>query len=424
MANSDSITIQRTIGCIKASTEKDLAEMLGSRYLNLHPRWQRIFALWPTEELTLFIETILRGRSMNPLWVIDNPEEDQEDMLDGMHRSCIAIMFMKNKFALKAQYSNYIKDNTLDKCYFKDLPKKLQNQIKNYQFSINILDESYHYDSTKRAHMYNILNRQPKSLNEQQYLNVIYSYFNQLIKQYVNDINKYIKLKNTNKGKIEEIITTILALSQKLPSKWGSMMALYKNYLKNTIGKTEDEVKIYMNENRTVLINKIKLILSIYENLEHNNIKHSQQTRGKDPMIIYGICFTGRLIYKLRDSSTLNRHIDSLIPIFLSEIVNSSLDEGGKNSAFQNNLIIKIDEIIDKEYDKSDPKNRRCFNLNEKRQKLDEQNNKCNLCGKYLKLNEAKGDHIIEWSKKGPTTFENLQILCDICHKKKTANKI
>jgi hypothetical protein len=76
----------------------------------------------------------------------------------------------------------------------------------------------------------------------------------------------------------------------------------------------------------------------------------------------------------------------------------------------------------------SDPK--RLFNLFQRQFKYIEQNKKC--CGingedcKYtngeVSITDLQADHIVEHSKLGTTTIDNLQMLCTDCHKDKTKN--
>ena len=43
----------------------------------------------------------------------------------------------------------------------------------------------------------------------------------------------------------------------------------------------------------------------------------------------------------------------------------------------------------------------------------------CARCGREEPRKNLVMDHVIPWSKGGPTTLENLQLLCDPCDKAK-----
>jgi hypothetical protein len=49
-------------------------------------------------------------------------------------------------------------------------------------------------------------------------------------------------------------------------------------------------------------------------------------------------------------------------------------------------------------------------------------NQTCQICGKILKDAEIKIDHIIPFSKGGPTEESNLRVLCEDCNRKKGAS--
>jgi 5-methylcytosine-specific restriction endonuclease McrA len=51
---------------------------------------------------------------------------------------------------------------------------------------------------------------------------------------------------------------------------------------------------------------------------------------------------------------------------------------------------------------------------------LNNQDNKCTLCGEHLTMADAEADHIVEHSKGGLTEESNLQMLHKECHKEKT----
>jgi len=47
-------------------------------------------------------------------------------------------------------------------------------------------------------------------------------------------------------------------------------------------------------------------------------------------------------------------------------------------------------------------------------------NHVCQLCHAYVPDNEVEFDHIIPFSRGGPTTVENIRLLCVACNRKKS----
>ena len=49
-------------------------------------------------------------------------------------------------------------------------------------------------------------------------------------------------------------------------------------------------------------------------------------------------------------------------------------------------------------------------------------NQTCQICGRILKEDEIQIDHIIPFSKGGPTEESNLRVLCVDCNRKRGAS--
>lgn len=65
--------------------------------------------------------------------------------------------------------------------------------------------------------------------------------------------------------------------------------------------------------------------------------------------------------------------------------------------------------------------NLRTFTDNQKRKKYEEQEGTCSICDNYFEYKEMEGDHITPWIDGGKTNFENLQMLCRNCNRRKSS---
>ena len=92
------------LSIINVSTNKETALTMNTTYINLNPDFQREYDAWNSRLKTRFIETMLLGRAMNPIWTIFNPNEQSQEILDGMHRLTTAIHFLNDKFLLKGKH--------------------------------------------------------------------------------------------------------------------------------------------------------------------------------------------------------------------------------------------------------------------------------------------------------------------------------
>ena len=92
------------LSIINLRTNKEIAISTNQIYINKNPDFQREYEAWDDKLKTRFIETILIGRAMNPIWTISNPDDNSEEILDGMHRLTTALDYLNNKFMLNSKY--------------------------------------------------------------------------------------------------------------------------------------------------------------------------------------------------------------------------------------------------------------------------------------------------------------------------------
>jgi hypothetical protein len=64
--------------------------------------------------------------------------------------------------------------------------------------------------------------------------------------------------------------------------------------------------------------------------------------------------------------------------------------------------------------------NIRAFTENQKREAYERQGGICPICKKHFEFEEMEGDHITPWHEGGRTTFENCQMLCKECNRRKS----
>jgi len=415
------MTTHVNLGMINMRINKEHAIASGQTFLNKHPDFQRDYDAWDDKLKTRFVETMLIGRAMNPIWTILNPDDGSEEILDGMHRITTATDFLNNKFRLNDKYltDEYKKYN---KKTFDDFEPDDKAKIRNYNFTFNNLDSSYRTDINKRKDMYEILNRSSKTLNEFEFNKVLYNPFYDIISEYKDNLNKFFQ-KPDKRGNIEMEIIGCLVLSSDLPTSWSSINTLIDNYLKKSIGETEENVNIFLQNNTHEIKNKLDLISKIITRFESNKI-FSKDRRTFTKLFIPYKFIICRLYYKLNDISIFNRHIEDILIDLKNKIldiddIERTLDCKSRNAIFQKKLINFIDEIIDKHYNKDDTNNNRLFSKKMINEKLKEQDYKCNVCNCDLTNILYDGDHIKKWCNGGKTEISNLQILCKPCHYKK-----
>jgi len=407
------------LSIINLRTNREAAIATDQVFINKNPDFQREYEAWDDKLKTRFIETILIGRAMNPIWTILNPEDNSEEVLDGMHRLTTALDYLNNKFKLNSKhFTDEARGQQYDKKSFGELTKDDQSKIRNYNFTFNQLDSSYRTDTNKRRDQYEILNRSSKTLTDYEFNKVLYGKFFDIISLFKEELNKLFFKMEDKRGDLETEIIDILVLSGELPNSWSSVSTMRDKYYELTIGNDQESVDRFLQENGESIRNKLIMMKKIIVTLKDNRF-FSEDKRIYNKYSLPYKFIISRLLHKFNDISLFNRHIVDIIEQFRINITGIDIQEKlsckTRNATFQRKLITLIDSTINETFEKN--KDKRLFSKSEIHTKLKEQKNACAHCKKSKEKYE--GDHIVSWSRGGKTTPDNLQVLCLDCHRKK-----
>jgi len=116
--------------CTKYGDEEDLNATL---YV---PKYQREF-VWKPDRQSKYIESVLLGVPLTP-FLVSEDEEGRLEIIDGSQRIRTLIAFYENKLKLR----KLEKLTEINTAKFKDLPRSLQNYIKNRDFKVIVVDKA------------------------------------------------------------------------------------------------------------------------------------------------------------------------------------------------------------------------------------------------------------------------------------------
>ena len=181
----------------------------------INPEFQRLFR-WSDYQKTRFIETILLGIPIPPIFVAEN-KNGQWELVDGLQRISTVFSFFgiletlpdRNNWAL--QEGDLIK--TLNNLTCAKLPLKFQLNIKRSTCRIEIIRWNSKYDM--RFELFNRLNTGGSPLTNQEIRNCIYrgtsNKFNNFLKKLAKN-DDFLKLVKPTEKQLEELFVEELIL--------------------------------------------------------------------------------------------------------------------------------------------------------------------------------------------------------------------
>jgi len=400
-------------------TNKESALFNRQPYINKNPIFQRDYEAWDDKLRTRFIESIILNRATNPIWTVLNPEDDSEEILDGMHRITTALTFYNNEFAINKQYLTSLDKEKYDKKTFNTLDSEDKAKVRNYNFIFNKLDDSYRKDMNKLKDMYHILNRCSITLNDYEFNKVTLRPFYNIIQKHKEAFIKsdfFSKMKDS-RGKIETEIIELIVLSNPLPKSWSSVNNIKEEWIKDNIGETIENVNTYIQTQGESLENKLSFMTKIVDFLQNKLFSSDPKIRRKF-FLPYKLIIS-RCCHLISNWALFNRISPKITENFTKEIlidnIQSDLKCTTRNASFQKRMIEKIDNIILAELNEEGIVRR--FPKSMIQAKLLEQNRICTKCNNIInEKDEYDADHIIPWTAGGKTVPDNLQILHKRCH--------
>lgn len=249
---------------------QEIFQKIRSGKLNLSPIYQRN-EIWGKDKQTAFIESLLMGIIIPPIYVVEVPAEQVLDgssyeVVDGKQRLTTITSFLQNEFSLVEKYLEYFgdlfKDKTFSEIY--DSYNSMVNEVLSSVLDIYVITanspEFTKYDIFSR------LNKGAEALKVNEIRKAIYR------SELINIIDRFISeytVENDDKSNVEQIENYSRIFSVKRIKRYDDYGRFYRSiayYKRSVFGAELCEVKDYNSRPREM----INTVLQQYQRKEYN----------------------------------------------------------------------------------------------------------------------------------------------------------
>ncbi|PST89014.1 DUF262 domain-containing protein [Photobacterium sp. NCIMB 13483] len=140
--------------------------------IDLQPEFQRKDRIWPKKDKSRLIESILLGLPIPVFYFAENSDLSQDIdwiVIDGLQRTTTLYDYMSGVFALE----HLDRRSDLNNKFFKDLPRREQRRIREYQISGHLIQVSNESDEMVRE-LFQRINTSGKNLSYQEIRSALY----------------------------------------------------------------------------------------------------------------------------------------------------------------------------------------------------------------------------------------------------------
>jgi hypothetical protein len=421
MNSSESTGVVLKVSYIRNISDKTTAVSLHETWLDISPDFQRDYEKRSKTWTGSLIESIFLNRMMPPIWTVYNKKENCDEVLDGQHRLRTILDFVNNKFRI-----HYEKFPPIHNKEFKDLDKNHQQKVLNYTISFNKLPSSYRDSPSELFRMYEILNKASKPLNKYEVYKPLRLEFYKIIS---NKIRKFFATPlfqetpdDNKRGAAESRIIQIMSIYDidfEQPLKWSSMEDIKERWCSKFMGDNDEEIRQKFNENRMMIEDLMELLYHSMDYFKQLNLFHEE---GKCIVDKHNsLIFQVVLARSVKIFGKNRRPFQNVVEFVKHDIlpnISKYVGREGRDGQFQKKMMSKINIHLRSIMDTlSFCDSTRLFKKEDKRKKLEEQNNICPLCDKMIEEHhDYHGDHIVPYAQGGLTLYSNLRVVHRLCH--------
>ena len=344
--------------------------------LDVRPAYQREFVYKPEQQQAV-IDTVSKGYPLNVMYWADQGDGHYE-LIDGQQRTLSICTFLNNDFSCKGLFG------FSRPLQFGSLPSNLQAKLLDYELTVYICDGT----ESEKLEWFKTINIAGEELTNQELRNAVYK------GSWVSDAKRYFSKTG--------------CAAYGLGSKYLKGTAIRQDYLESVIYWYGDQAMPKLDIEDCMMKHQHKpnaqdlwdYFQRVIEWVETLFPTYRKEMKG----LPWGIYY--------------NRyHKNTYDPIALEqEIATLMADE----DVTKKSGIYKY--VLEKAIGNDDPSGLsiRAFSDSQKRTIYEQQGGVCPHCGKKCEYEEMEGDHITPWSKGGKTELANLQMLCQVCNRRKS----
>lgn len=327
--------------------------------LNIRPKYQREF-VYDEKKRNAVIDTIRKDFPLNVIYWVKN-DDGTFEVLDGQQRIISFCQYIKGDFSI-------------DNRTFHNLTDTEKEQILDYKLMIYFCEGN----DKEKLDWFKIINIAGEKLTDQELRNAVYTgtwLSDAKLKFSKSNCAAYLLSKDYVNGSPirQEILETAIS--------WISNGEIERYMSVHQHDPNANELWMYFRN----IIEWVKLTFTVYR----------KEMKGVKWGGLYDK-FNGEMI----DTAKLEREIQALM-----------MDDDVTNKkGIYLYVLIRSEKYL----------NIRAFTESQKRSAYEKQKGLCKKCNKHFKLNEMEADHITPWHEGGKTNYENCQMLCKDCNRKKS----
>lgn len=344
--------------------------------LDVRPAYQREFVYKPEQQQAV-IDTVSKGYPLNVMYWADQGGGHYE-LIDGQQRTLSICTFLNNDFSCKGLFQ------IPQSLQFGSLTKDQQDKLLNYELTVYICDGN----PSEKLEWFKTINIAGEELTDQELRNAVYA------GSWVSDAKRYFSKTG--------------CAAYGLGSKYLKGTAIRQDYLETVIywygdqamPKLDIEECMMKHQHEPKAQDLWDYFQRVIEWVETLFPTYRKEMKG----LLWGIYYNRYHQYKY-DPQALEKEVSRLM---------ADDDVTKKNGIYQ--------YVLEKAIGNDDPSvlSIRAFTDSQKRTAYEQQGGVCPHCGKKCEYKEMEGDHITPWSKGGKTELANLQMLCQVCNRRKS----